>query len=169
MKDIKSIKSVLLDNSFCIRLLKKEDELHQNCVDYYEYFLNKKIEMYLSTIVVSEYASGDDPNNLIAKKSFRLLDFDYMDAKYSGDFYAHLKKDKNKTSEYGESRNVVINDIKLFGQIYHRKIDAYITKDEKSIKTTIPKLKEGFKNFSFMPINLATPLSTQLGEFLFPD
>ena len=58
---MKGIKSVLVDNSFCIRLLKADDEYHQNTVDYLEYFLDKGVEIYLSTIVVGEYAVGDNP------------------------------------------------------------------------------------------------------------
>ncbi len=45
--------SILLDTSFCIRLLKKDDILHKNAGDYFEYFLEKKVEMYLSSIVIS--------------------------------------------------------------------------------------------------------------------
>ena len=51
---MKGISSVLLDSSFCIRLLKLDADFHQNTVDYFEYFLENNIEMYLSTIVVSE-------------------------------------------------------------------------------------------------------------------
>jgi predicted nucleic acid-binding protein len=29
--------SILLDTSFCIRLLKNNDELHQNAKDYFKY------------------------------------------------------------------------------------------------------------------------------------
>src|SRR5690606_30474 len=87
------IKSVLLDNSFVTRLLKSDDEFHQNVVDYFEYFLENNIVLYLSTIVVSEYAAADDPDNLLALNSFQLLEFDYMDAKVAGEFFALLKDD----------------------------------------------------------------------------
>ena len=43
--------------------------------------------MYLSTIVVSEYAVGDDPDNLLSLNVFRLLEFDYADAKTAGGFF----------------------------------------------------------------------------------
>ena len=67
------IKSVLLDCSFCIRLLKRDEEFHENCVEYFRYFTENHIEMYLSTIVVSEYSVGDDAENLLSLNSFRLL------------------------------------------------------------------------------------------------
>ncbi len=49
---MKEVSSVLLDSSFCIRLLKSDADFHQNVVDYFEYFLENGIELYLSTIVV---------------------------------------------------------------------------------------------------------------------
>ena len=67
------IKSVLLDNSFVTRLLKTDDEFHKNTVDYFEYFLNNKIVMYLSTIVISEYAVADNPDNLLELNTFQIL------------------------------------------------------------------------------------------------
>lgn len=39
--------SVLLDTSFCIRLLNSNDVLHKNAVEYFTYFLDNQIEMYL--------------------------------------------------------------------------------------------------------------------------
>lgn len=119
--------SVLLDSSFCIRLLKADADYHQNVADYFEYFLENAVEMYLSTIVVSEYAVGDNPDNLLSLNAFRLLEFDYADAKTAGNFFAELKG--NEELRDSEQRKVIINDIKLFAQIQNRKIDAYITKD----------------------------------------
>ncbi len=47
--------SVLLDTSFFIRLLYPEDRLHQNAVDYFQYFLNNDISLKVSTISIAEY------------------------------------------------------------------------------------------------------------------
>ncbi len=106
--------------------------------------------MYLSAIVVSEYSVGDDPDNLLSLRAFRLLEFDFLDAKFSGKFLAFLRK-IGKIGDFGE-RRVVINDIKLFAQIYNRKIKVYITKDRKSFKKIIEPLKSEF-NINFEPID----------------
>lgn len=140
------IKSILLDSSFCIRLMKTDDEYHQNVKDYLEYFLENQIEIYLSTIVVSEYAVGGNPDDLLSLNMFKLLEFDYTDAKISGEFYKELKE--NKDLRDSEQRDVIINDIKLFAQIHNRNIDAYITKDRKSLKKNDCSFKE-FKQFNF--------------------
>lgn len=63
--------SILLDNSFVTRLLKSDDEFHANVREYLEYFLEQKIVLYLSTIVVGEYAAADDPDNLLALNCFQ--------------------------------------------------------------------------------------------------
>lgn len=91
---MKELKSVLVDTSFCIRLLKLDEEYHQNTVEYFEYFLENGIEIYLSTIVVGEYAAGDNPDNLLSLNVFRLLEFDYLDAKISGEFTSELIHNK---------------------------------------------------------------------------
>lgn len=158
---MKGISSVLLDNSFCIRLLKSDDEYHQNAKDYFEYFLENGIEMYLSTIVVSEYAVGDDPDNLLSLNAFRLLEFDYADAKTAGSFFLKLKG--NETLRETEQRKVIINDIKLFSQIHNRKIGAYITKDRKSLGKMIEPLGKSH-NLNFEFIDLTIPLNDKLGR-----
>lgn len=158
---MKEIESVLLDSSFCIRLLKSDADFHQNTVDYFEYFLENRIEMYLSTIVVSEYAVGDNPDNLLSLNAFRLLEFDYADAKFAGRFLATLRS-LGKFGAFGE-RKVVINDIKLFSQIHHRAIDAFITKDRKSLTKMIEPLSNAY-NLKFEFIDLSIPLRDKLGK-----
>lgn len=140
----------------------KDDEFHQNAVDYFEYFLQNDIEMYLSTIVVSEYAVGDNPDNLLSLQAFRLLEFDYDDAKIAGGFFIQLKD--NQELRESEQRKVIINDIKLFAQIHNRVIDAYITKDRKSLDKMINPLKES-KNLKFEFIDLAISLNDKLERF----
>lgn len=156
-----NIKSVLLDNSFCIRLLKADDEFHENCLKYFEYFLDRNIDIYLSTIVISEYSVLDNPDNLLALKAFRILEFDYKDAKLSGKYYYNLMQDKEALKSLG--RKLVINDLKILAQIQNREIDAYISKDFTSFKKMInPLNKLGLLNVEF--IDLTTPLNEYTGE-----
>jgi predicted nucleic acid-binding protein len=150
--------SILLDTSFCIRLLKKDDSLHQNAVDYFQYFLEKKIEMYLSSIVVSEYSVKDDINNL-PLRTFKIIPFDFFDGKTAGEFHSILLNNKSQNSE----RLVVKDDCKLIAQLYNRKIQAYITKDRKSFSQIIQPLMNT-KGFSVELIDLEIGLKTYLGE-----
>lgn len=155
-----NLKSILVDNSFVIRLLKKDDPFHQNVLDYYKYFLERGVVMYLSTIVISEYAVADDPINLLSLNSFRILEFDYLDAKISGEFYSVLKDDTNLRESM--ERKVIINDVKLFAQIQNRKIDAFISKDLKAISKMYNPLKsKGMVSFDYY--DLSKPLKEILG------
>lgn len=155
-----NIKSILLDNSFVMRLLKADDEYHNNVVEYFQYFLEKNIILYLSTIVISEYSVADNPDNLLALNAFQILEFDYFDAKISGDFFAILKD--NKDLRENEERKVIINDLKLFAQIQNRQIDAFITKDRKALSKMIIPLKEN-RDLNFEYLDLTIPLKDRLG------
>lgn len=157
---MKEIKSILLDNSFVTRLLKSDDEFHQNVVDYFQYFLENNIILYLSTIVISEYSVADDPDNLLALNSFQLLEFDYGDAKIAGEFFAYLKE--NADLRNLEERKVIINDLKLFAQIHNRRIDAFITKDRKALSKMVTPLKN--KGLNFLYLDLTLPLKEKLGR-----
>ncbi len=156
-----NIKSVLLDNSFVTRLLKKDDPCHENVVRYFEYFLSKNIKMYLSTVVISEYAVADDPDNLLGLNTFQVLEFDYGDAKTSGMYY-FLLKDKAEVRE-SSVRKVIINDLKLFAQIHNRKIDAFISKDQKAFSKMYTPLRE-LSEINFIYIDLSIPINEVLGE-----
>ncbi|WP_158210747.1 PIN domain-containing protein [Myroides phaeus] len=158
---MREIKSILVDNSFVTRLLKSDDEYHDCVVEYYQYFLENKIEMYLSTIVISEYGVADNPDNLLELNSFRILEFDYGDAKISGNYFALLKGDE--TLREVEERKVIINDLKLFAQIQNRNIDAFITKDRKALSKMILPLKE-HKGLAFKYFDLTVPLKDILGR-----
>lgn len=157
---MKEIRSVLLDNSFVTRLLKSDDPFHLNVVDYFQYFLENNIILYLSTIVISEYAVADNPDNLLALNSFQLLEFDYGDAKIAGQFFAHLKEDTELRNI--EERKVIINDLKLFAQIHNREIDAFISKDRKALSKMIKPLKNQGLNFQYL--DLTVPLKEKLGK-----
>lgn len=158
---MKEVNSILLDSSFCIRLLKSDADFHKNTVEYFEYFLENEIELYLSTIVVSEYAVGDNPDNLLSLNAFKLLEFDYADAKTAGDFFAELKG--NEDLRELEQRKVIINNIKLFTQIHNRQIDGYITKDRKSLSKMIEPLSKSH-NLKFEFIDLSVSLKDKLGR-----
>lgn len=152
--------NILLDTSFCIRLLKRDDEFHKNAVDYFQHFLVNKIEMYLSTIVIAEYSVKDDPTNLPIR-TMKIIPFDFLDGKTSGEFHSLLLESKEQIN--GIDRQVVKDDCKLIAQIYNRKIEAYITKDRKSFSQIFNPLQKA-KGFSVQLLDLSIPLKDFKGE-----
>ena len=152
--------SILLDTSFCIRLLKQDDPLHKNAYEYFQYFLENKIEMFLSTIVISEYSVKDDITNL-PLKTMKIIPFDFLDGKVAGEFYSILTNNKTKIQDI--DRLIVKDDCKLIAQIYNRKIEAYITKDRKSFSQFFEPLQRE-KNFSLDFLDLSISLKNYKGE-----
>jgi predicted nucleic acid-binding protein len=154
------MRSVLLDTSFCIRLLKKDEPLHQNAIEYFQYFLEQKIELYISTIAIAEYSVKDDPANL-PLKMMKIIPFDFFDGKTAGEFHSILLEQKNKTVDI--DRNVVKDDCKLIAQIFNRKIEGYITKDRKSFGQIIKPITE-IRGFFIELIDFSFSLKEYKGE-----
>lgn len=151
--------SVLLDTSFCIRLLKKDDEFHENAKDYFEYFLRQKIAIYISTITIAEYSVRDDPNNL-PLKTMRIIPFDFFDGQTAGECHSILLE--HRESVKGHDRDAIKDDCKLIAQICNRKIEGYITKDQKSYESIIKPIVDR-KRHSLVFIDLSIPLKNFTG------
>lgn len=152
--------SILLDTSFCIRLLKSNDELHQNAKDYFKYFLEKKIEIFISSIVVAEYSVKDDPANL-PLEFVKIVPFDFFDGKTAGEFHSILLNNKEQLANI--ERNVIKDDCKLMAQLFNRNIQGYITKDRKSFKKIISPIQAS-KKFALELLDLEIPLKDFNGE-----
>lgn len=152
--------SILLDTSFCIRLLKSNDALHQNAKDYFKYFLERKVEIYLSSIVIAEYSVKDDANNL-PLEFVKIVPFDFFDGKTAGEFHSILINNKDQVEDI--ERNVIKDDCKLIAQIFNRKIQAYITKDKKSFGQIFMPIQK-IKGFDVELLDLETPLKDFKGE-----
>ncbi|MBN8703348.1 MAG: hypothetical protein J0M08_09800 [Bacteroidetes bacterium] len=152
--------SILLDTSFCIRLLKSNDALHQNTKEYFKYFLEQKIEMYLSSIVIAEYSVKDDANNL-PLEYVKIIPFDFFDGKTAGEFHSILINKKEYVANI--ERNVIKDDCKLIAQIFNRKIQGYITKDKKSFNQIIQPIQT-IKGIKIELLDFEIPLKEYRGE-----
>jgi predicted nucleic acid-binding protein len=157
------IESVMLDTSFCIRLMDANDKLHTHALEYFRFFLQEKITVHLSTIVAAEYAVGDDPQNL-PLNNLQIETFDFRDAETAGLFHKELMG--NKTNIEGYNRRIIANDVKILAQIKNREIDAIISKDVESITKYInPLTNSNLLTLRFIDLNKR--LNEELGE-LFP-
>jgi hypothetical protein len=96
--------------------------------------VEQKTEIYISTIVVAEYAVKDAPSNLPLQFA-KIIPFDFFDGKTAGEFHSILLNNKSQLSNI--DRNVIKDDCKLIAQLFNRKIQGYITKDKKSFSQII--------------------------------
>ena len=157
------IESIMLDTSFCIRLMDANDNLHSHALEYFKFFLQEKIIIHLSTIVAAEYAVGDDPRNL-PLDNLQIETFDFRDAATAGLFHKELMG--NKTNIAGYNRRIIANDVKILAQIKNREIPAIISKDVASVTKYInPLVNSNFLSLKFIDLNKR--LNEELGE-LFP-
>ncbi len=156
--------SVMLDTSFCIRLLKEDDEFHQNAIAYFQYFLENKITIYISSIVIAEYSVKDNPHHL-PLNTMRIAPFDFDDAKKVGEFHGIIKNSAIDKSNL--NRLVIKDDCKILSQISNRNITAYITKDRESFGKIIKPIMDatGLKLELF---DLAIPITNYKNELPFP-
>lgn len=153
--------SVLLDTSFLIRLLSKNDPLHQNAEDYYRYFLEKEIPMYISTITVAEYCVNGDISEL-PLRSVRIIPFNIQHAPIAGGF-ANILYSARKTNDISvDNRLIIPNDVKLFAQAECTPdVKYFVTSDTKSSKL-IDKISE--KNVvSFEHMDIHEPYTLNFG------
>ena len=152
-------KAVLLDTSFFIRLLDKTDPLHLNAKGYFQYFLEKDIELICSTISIAEYCVGGDVHEL-PLKNLQILPFNLDHAKKTGEFAKIVFKNKNKLKL--NERNIIPNDTKLFAQAdTDQSIEFYISSDTESLK--IYSLLKQHTNPKFQFIDLNIPYSETFG------
>lgn len=62
--------SVLLDTSFLITLYDTTRDNHENAKEYFKYFIANSIDMYISSIVASEYQQKGDINIIFSTDNF---------------------------------------------------------------------------------------------------
>jgi predicted nucleic acid-binding protein len=155
-----NIQSIMLDTSFCIRLMDENDALHSNALDYFRHFLTEKIIIHLSTIAVAEYAVGDDPSNL-PLDNLQIESFDFRDGETAGNFHKAIRAKKGSIAGY--NRSIITNDVKILAQTHNRNIDAIISKDAKSYKNYIKPLTDlHLTQITFFDLN--DPLNAVLGQ-----
>lgn len=132
-------KGALLDTSFFLRFLNEKDALFNNADKYYQYFLEKEIKLFISTISIAEYCVGGKIDQL-PLKNLIVLPFNINHAEKAGEFGRILYETrKNKKLEI-EERPIIINDSKLFSQAHSdERINYYVTADKRSnnLYTTI--------------------------------
>ena len=134
--------------------------MHQNAKDYFKYFLEQKVEMYLSSIVIAEYSVKDDAINL-PLEFVKIVPFDFFDGPTAGEFHSILINNKEQIANI--ERNVIKDDCKLLAQIFNRKIGAYITKDKKSFGQIFQPILKA-KGFNIELLDFEIPLKDFKGE-----
>lgn len=128
--------SVLVDTSFLITLYDKSRPNHSVAMKYFKYFLNNSIDLFLSTIVISEYQQIQPVVEIINSGNFIILPFNYEDAISTAEIAY------NVTGEKRGSRAEFKDDLKLMGQSEFNNITFIITEDETTLAKYSKRLSD---------------------------
>jgi len=154
-------KGVLLDTSFLIRLLDKNDPFHLNAKGYFKYFTENDFKLFTSTIAIAEYCVRSDISEL-PLKNLQIVPFNLSHAQRAGEFAKIIFRERADKNLQVNNRTIIPNDTKLFAQADCEKtIEFYLSSDTESIKIyNAVKTKMRLK---FQFIDLKTPYHETFG------
>lgn len=156
------LNGALLDTSFLIRLLLPAEGLHIRARDYYKYFLEQQIPLFISTVSIAEYCVQGTLQELPLQQ-VQLLPFNMKDAENAGQLMKILLNQKGVMQALG--RKVVINDVKLYAQAnVNVRIDAFVTADSEGRKMYNAIHAQQPLHFSYVDIH--TPYTETFGILL---
>ena len=146
-------KVVFCDTGFMIRLLDETNELHENALGYFRYFLENDYIIRMSTIAVAEFCVKDKVDNL-PLRNILLFPFNANHAVKAGECASILFDAKAKGALEVDSRILIQNDVKLLAQAQCEAAAYYLTSDTQS-KRMYDVLKENGKlTFDFTDIHI---------------
>jgi len=131
--------SVLLDTSFLITLFDDSRINHSHAKRYYKYFIENKIDMYLSVIVASEYSQKGSIEDILNTGNFISLPMTMADGITAGNF-ANLLSHSHRESI--DSRAEAKDDIKLLAQCSNNAINYVATDDSSTLAKYTRRLNE---------------------------
>jgi hypothetical protein len=138
---------VLLDTGFLVALSKPNDHHHEIAREYWKYFLQNHIPIYLSTIVVAEFSLVMEVPDEILKCCI-ILPFGYRDGVRAGKF------DLLKGRELGQEDRVALkDDMKIIAHAAGAGVDYLITRDPKGFVRFCEAMEEEGK-LRFRVINM---------------
>lgn len=155
--------AVLLDTSFFIRLLDRDDPLHSNAIGYFKYLTENDFELLISTISIAEYCIRGDIHDL-PLRNLQIIAFNLNHAKRTGEFARIAFEERANKKLQVNNRTIIPNDTKLFAQADCEKTATYyLSSDTESIKVYHAIHSKLNVNFKFIDLN--TPYNETFGVF----
>ncbi len=152
--------TALLDTGFLIRLLKEDDVLHNNALNYFRYFLGNKIICKVSTIAIAEYCAKGSLEE-IPFKNLQVLPFTITHASEAGRLcncaYALRQQQILEISP----RIIIPNDTKMFAQANAEKISYFVSADSKAFK--LYEKLDNLSRMNFIFIDIHKPYNEFFG------
>jgi len=150
-------KVVFCDTGFVIRLLDKTDELHENAIGYFRYFLENDYIIRMSTIAVAEFCVKDRIEHLPLKQIL-LSPYNAIHASKTGECARILFSAKAKGVLEVGARILIQNDVKLLVQAECESASYYLTSDSNSKRMYDVLKGNGLLSFDFTDIHMSPSL-----------
>ncbi|MDA3615058.1 hypothetical protein [Polluticaenibacter yanchengensis] len=146
--------AVLLDTSFFLRFLNDNDPLFKSADGYFRYFLQKEIDMLISTVSIAEYCIGGNIHEL-PLKNLQIVPFNLNHAQQTGEFARIAFMERAKGSLQISQRKIIPNDTKLFAQAHCEKFtELYLSSDTESLKVYNSIKEKVNLKFRFIDLNI---------------
>ncbi len=153
-------KVAMLDTSFLIRLLKEDEPLHSSAKTYFQFLLENRFVLFVSTVAVAEYCVHGCLDE-IPFECVRIVPFNLDHAEIAGNYAGVLYQAKNKGQYSPEQRIVIPNDTKLFAQATSVGALYFVTADSRASKAMSILSKES--GFTVTHVDIKDPISTFSG------
>lgn len=157
---MKDDKIVFCDTGFIIRLLDETNNLHDNAIGYFQYFLENDYLIRMSTIAVAEFCVKDSIENL-PLRNILLSPFNANHAVKAGECANILLEAKAKGVLAVDARIIIQNDVKLLAQAQCDSASYYLTSDVQSKRMYDVLKDKGLISFDFTDIH--TPCNEKFG------
>lgn len=149
------MQSVLLDTSFLITLTDPTRDHHEDTKKYYRMFIDRRVTMYLSAIVASEFQVKQEINDL-PLGNFLVLPFNINHAIPCAALCANSLSDRPDSYPRVSAKD----DFKLLGQCQIEGITHFITDDEKCSSFVCNLRSSGSWATLPMPIYVGNPFDS---------
>ena len=150
----------MLDTSFFVRLLNDKGILHESAKAYFQYFLENKFQLYMSTVAIAEYCVHGELDQL-PFDCVRVVPFNLDHAEKAG-LYAHTLFQAKDNGQYSPDQRIIIpNDTKLFAQASSIGALYFVTSDTKASKAMALLGKEN--GFTVRHVDIHAPVSSFSG------
>lgn len=126
--------SVLLDTSFLLRLLSREDSLYKNADAFFRHFLENGITMKVSTVAVGEFCVHNSLSEF-PLRNVQILPYNFPHAVIAGRFAHILYELRERGDIVASPRAIIPNDVKQLAQAqFESDIRYFVTADSSSFK-----------------------------------
>jgi predicted nucleic acid-binding protein len=130
---------VSLDTSFLISFADPTRPHHAAALEYFRHCLAQNIPMWISVVAAGEFEVGQPVSDL-PLQNFRIQPYNLPHALRAAALLRALQQEPSQHP--GETRRVIINDLKILAQAEEEQIPIILTEDANTLSRLAARLRE---------------------------